>query len=669
MQSLAWYANRLRAMSAPEVWWRLTHKARDLRERVIQPGWQRGLDLKAVTNGAAPATPVVSASSAQLTEDSQDILIATADEICENRLTIFNLEQHDLGSEVQWNFDYEAERSTPMMFAPRIDYRDHAVTGDAKLVWEPNRHQHLVVLGRAYRLTGERRYAEKLAELLETWIEQCPCGRGMNWRSPLELAIRMINWVWALDLVSDSGAISDSLRQRIIGSAYQHMREVTRKYSRFSSANNHLVGEAAGVFIGSTYFTILKDAHEWERTSRRILIEQIRLQTLSDGGHAELAIGYHLFVLEFFLYAGLRARQVGRDFPNEYWQRLHGMFDFLAALLDGGEEIPMFNDADDGYVLDLGAGSSRYRDMMAVGAVLFSSPTLKSVSGGPCESLLWLFGPTGFERFEELDCPGDTTLRSQALAGSGYYLLQSGQRGGADAISIAVDCAELGMGSIAAHGHADALSFTLRVAGVDVFVDPGTYDYFTEPGWRQYFRSTRAHNTVEIDGLDQSEMKGLFLWGRRAKTRCTDWAPSANGGTIVGEHDGYMRLAGAVMHQRRIALEGREITIEDNLDGRGLHDAAVCFNLSELCRIERSGHNRFEIDFGSGVVVLELDPGLHCEILIGSAHPIAGWVSRGYHRKVPAPTIIARCSWRDTTCLKSRISVSRGDSCRSGNRA
>src|SRR5262245_31002759 len=130
-------------------------------------------------------------------------LIARAERLLRHRLSMFNLVDADVGDPIDWNRDHESGRRTPLRFAPLIDYRDYRVAGDAKVVWEPNRHHHLVVLGRAYRATGEDRYAAAIVEQLESWFDQCPFGRGMNWRSALELAIRLINWIWVIDLIRD----------------------------------------------------------------------------------------------------------------------------------------------------------------------------------------------------------------------------------------------------------------------------------------------------------------------------------------------------------------------------------------------------------------------------------------------------------------------------------
>jgi len=159
-------------------------------------------------------------------------LIRQADRISQHKFSFFDLSDHFLGDPIDWNRDHSSGKKGSMLFAPSIDYRDFRVNGDCKLVWEPNRHHQLVVLGRAYRAGGDVRYAEEVVKQMESWLEQCPFGRGMNWRSPMELAIRLINWVWAIDLIRDSGLFTGRFRTRVLNSAYLHLWEITRKDSR-----------------------------------------------------------------------------------------------------------------------------------------------------------------------------------------------------------------------------------------------------------------------------------------------------------------------------------------------------------------------------------------------------------------------------------------------------
>ena len=128
-------------------------------------------------------------------------------------------------------------------------------------------------------------------EQLDGWMRRNPFGMGMNWRSPMEMAIRLINWVWAIDLIREAGLIKGEFRGRLLNAVYRHLWDIARKFSRGSSANNHLIGEAAGVFIGAGYFRNLKKAGKWRAKGRKILLAEVETQTFPDGGNREQAIG------------------------------------------------------------------------------------------------------------------------------------------------------------------------------------------------------------------------------------------------------------------------------------------------------------------------------------------------------------------------------------------
>lgn len=669
MQPLIWYLNRLRTMSAGEVLWRAQSLARDAVDRYRIPAGRFPTLADAIEPGRrlddSPAFRVTAVAVGEWTQTASPReqrwyarLRQEADSAARHEFTFFDLQRVHLGDPIVWNYEPKAGKPTPTTFAPSIDYRDYREVGDCKLVWEPNRHHQLVVLGRAFRASGERRYAEAVVEQLESWLDQCAFGHGMNWRSPLELGVRLINWVWALDLIRESGLVSGRFLERVVHASYLHAWEITRKLSRGTSGNNHLTGELAGVYVAATYFAQFAHRTEWRTMAAARLEQQLSVLAAEDGGWGEHAVGYQLFVLQFFLVVGLTARAVGEDFSPDFWKRIERMLEFVAALLEGGP-LPRYGDADDGYVLDLGSAPGDPRGWLATGAVLFGNPRLKAAAGRFDEAARWLLPSSAGPRFEALGSAAPPSLESRGFQQSGYYLLQSGRPGGDDRISVFFDCAELGFGAIAGHGHADALSFTLRAFGRDVLVDPGTYDYFTYPAWRTYFRSTRAHNTVAIDGADQSEMLGPFLWGARAQARLIEWAPAPAGGHVTGEHDGYSRLPAPVRHRRRVALDGRArvVTVHDELWSSGTHDVDVCFHVAADVVVETAEGNGVSLIRPEGTVTLLIDPALEVSVVRGSDEPILGWMSTGYHVKQPAHTIVARARVAGDATFTCRMAV------------
>ncbi len=656
-------------MSPGEAAWRLRQKARASRQRVFRKRSFRVAGVGEILGDARIESACHPAAlgrhlhrpSGQLTADEKTLwlplLVARADRIVAHRLDLFDLPGIDLGPKIQWNYEYKAGRPTPMGLASTIDYRDYRVTGDCKFIWELNRHHHLVVLARAYYATGEHRYAAEVVDQLESWIEQCPYGYGMNWRSPLELSIRLINWVWSLELIRASGLLTATRWRRILPVVYAHLSQIARQYSRYSSANNHLIGEAAGVFIACSYFRGLRRAETWRAAARDILAGEIIRQTHADGGTREQAMGYQLFVMELLLLCGVTVKSCGDDFSDEYWKRLEKMFEFLHGFVEGGP-LPPIGDADDGYVLDLGDRDHRRESLLCLGATAFQRPEWTACSSSVPESAFWLLGTHAKETTATVE---RDALQSRAFPDSGYYLLQCGRA--QDRVSVVFDCGPLGFLSTAAHGHADALSVTLRLGGQDVLLDCGTYDYFTYPSWRDYFRSTRAHNTATVDGFDSSEMLGPFLWGRRADCRRLAWEPSAEGGRVCAEHGGYTRLADPVIHRRAVSVDGTHgrLEVEDEFVCKGDHAVAIYWHVPLECRLNRTGDGRLELSVGDRTLTVEFDGRLRTDVGSGDESSIRGWVSDGYHRKAACRTIVGLASISGTTTFTTRILYSRSE--------
>jgi hypothetical protein len=651
MQSWSWYARRLRHMSADELAWRARAAARDAADRVRirlalhdwdgdpppgrYPQQLTSLPLSLLSGPPGPAT------------HHDRALQAAADDLIAHRLTFLNLERVDLGAEIDWNRDYEAGTRAPRGYANAIDYRDARIAGDAKVVWEPSRHLHLAVLGRAYRATGHIAYAREGLSQIESWIAQCPFGTGMQWRSPLELAIRAINWTWFLALIAPSGLLTGARLARVLHVLDAHVHDITRKYSRGSSANNHRIGEAAGVFVACACLPHLAHARDRVAVSGQILDEEILAQNFADGGNREQAFGYHLFVLQFLLIAAYTARCTGHPLSRRYLERLDAMVDFVDALTAAGP-APMYGDADDGYVLDLGDRGRGGRELLGVGDCLLGRAPREA-----SEPVMWLFPDVAASNTPP------RALSSRAFPETGLYLLQSGDATRGDSISLTFDCGTLGFEPLAAHGHADALNFTLRAFGEDIFVDPGTYDYFRYPRWRDYFRSTRAHNTIAIDGVDQSVMLGPFMWGARATARCIEWTQNAAGSRVIGEHDGYLRLADPVLHRRAIDMQiaTRTFTIRDSLTMAAEHRIALYFHVSERATVRRVDRHGFEIATPRGSVELRLDPRTEPSVIEAGEEPRGGWVSRGYHHRAPSTSIVASLASSRDVEIESRLVV------------
>lgn len=676
MQSISWYINRLKTMSVSEIIWRVTSLAKSLFEAarvstgiVASPRYRSGLNAEKFSP-AFRLSAIAPGEWVTLTSDTNvnhwlSALKIKADLASQNSLSYFNLNNHHHGVPFEWNRDHFSNINSPVIGIMNVDYRDFKNFGDCKLVWEPNRHHHLVVLARAYRATGDLKYANAVIEQMNSWLHSNPYGYGMNWRSPLELGIRLINWTWAIDLIWESGLVVGDFKRELLRSVYLHCRDIAGKFSQGTSANNHLIGEAAGVFVAASYFDVFQECPGWIAKSHAILQREIIAQSFADGCTKEHALGYQFFVIQFYLYSGLIAEKSRNRFAKEYWERLNSMIEFVARIAEGGDKpLPMFGDRDDGYVLDLGDPVDDVVALCTVAALTFDKASCGSsvnhIDFEPAlvESGAWLFGIEPLKRdiARFRTTKNIKLLKSTAFSQSGYYLLQGG---GSDHIcaSLLIDCAELGYTNIAAHGHADALGFAMRLHGIDLFVDTGTYDYFTYPEWRNYFRKTRAHNALEIDGLDQSEMQGPFMWGQHAKANCIRWEPNNEGGIFEGEHSGYIRLSDPVTHKRNFMLDcsTNSLVIKDQVQCKSAHVVTIYFHLSEFVDVLDVNVDGCIMKLGDIRIELLFDSRMKFSMVKGENAPIGGWLSRGYHQKTPINTLIATAEITGTTEFTSKL--------------
>jgi hypothetical protein len=657
MERVLWHVNRLRCMPPAEIRHRLVRALAIWAER-----WRpAGSDAVSLPDLAHTSRPWV---HAPVKVDAARYL-AAAERIAAGRFDVFALQDAALGSPPRWNRDPKTGVEAPLSFGKLLDYRNPRRVGDIKYLWELNRHLHIVTLAQAYALSGDARYFRVVRRHLESWFDDCPYGMGPNWSSALEAGIRLINWSVAWQLLG--GALSPlfqdgegaRFRRRWLDAVYQHARFVQGHFSLYSSANNHLIGEAAGLFVAALTWPHWSRARAWLAEAKAILEEQVLLQNAPDGVNREQAVSYQQFELDLLLLPLFAGRANGKKFSGAFEARIEAMLEYLASIMDVGGNVPMLGDSDDGLVvrLALDDGHCPYRSLLATGAILFRRGDFKAKAGRLDDKTRWLFGEGADGAFEQLDGAKVQLPVRRAFAHGGYYILGCGFET-ENEIRLVADAGPVGYQTIAAHGHADALAFTLCVGGKEFLIDPGTYAYHTQGEWRRYFRGTAAHNTLRVDGMDQSQSGGNFMWLRKADARCALWRPSDGRDVFEGWHDGYVRLADPVIHRRRITLDkaARRVVIEDILQMAGEHDIDLFFHCSEPCRVDPvPGGYTLRRDSTTLVLRLPQAEGAASSVYCGSIDPVLGWVSKRFDEKQPAPTIAWRTRLGGECVLRSEI--------------
>jgi hypothetical protein len=502
-------------------------------------------------------------------------IVSNAKKILQHRFDLLGYENLDYGVEIDWHLDLIHGRTGPDKPAFRVKYLDFAEVGDAKITWELNRHQHLVTLAKAYSLTGDGRFARELFSQWNSWRSANPYPSGMNWASSLEVAFRSLSWIWVYFLMQQSAEMTEEVRAEWIKALALSGRHIETYLSTYFSPNTHLLGEGVALFFLGILFPELPKARRWKERGWSIVLEAAKKQVRPDGFYFEQSTYYHVYALDFFLHARVLASLNGVTIPAEFDSTIVKMLDALCLLGRAGA-VPSVGDDDGGRVFDPRRNRTpQLLDPLSTGAVLYQRGDFKFIAGSPREETLWLLGPSGLSRFEELRSYAPSGA-STALKDSGLYLMADAETGR----QLLIDAGPHGSGT-AGHGHADALDVHLISGGETLLMDPGTLEYVGETiADRAYFRGTVAHNTLRVDEQDQADGIPPFAWRKLPTVKAEKWVVGQDFNLFAGSHDGYQRLSSPVSHQRWVFhRKGDFWLVRDVATGQGSHQLELSWHL------------------------------------------------------------------------------------------
>jgi hypothetical protein len=661
-ERLTWYLRRLQCMSPQEIAWRSCDalRQRAWRSRQVPP-------TATAPRHAGPKRPGVSrfesplpaAALAAAPADDAKRLVRAADEILAGRWDVLGVTRQDMVAP-DWFLDPLTGRRAPQAeYCFSINHRDDQVTGNVKQIWELSRHHHLTVLAGAFALTDDPRYAERAASHLRSWWQENPFLSGIHWTSGIELGIRLISWVWTRRLLDGWADVQRLFDQNELAhqQIWWHQTYLSGFRSRGSSANNHVVAEAAGQLVAALAFPWFEESGAWADEAAGLLQRELANNTFPSGVNRELAFDYHGLVAELGLIAGAEADAAGRPLPDATWRSLGRMLDVAAACVDCDLQPPRQGDSDEGRALVLAApDANRWQALMALGQEVFGAPGWwPPAQPGVASTLLSALArprPVGdrpASRPWHFDDAGITIFRSAPGAGPEIW--------------CRCDSGPHGFLSIAAHAHADALSVEVRHDGTDILADPGTYCYSTDPPFRRYFRSTIGHNTLEVLGRDQSVSGGPTMWIRHAESRRTSLQSSPGGDEArwVAEHYGYQALDPKVTHRRTVEFHGQQRVIEitDEIDSTGRPDVRLAFHLGPAVEASLDGcvlSLRWpDRDGGEATATMTLPSSLGWTLVRGSNDPVLGWYSPSFGQKIPVTDVIGAGTAAAGSLLRTRL--------------
>lgn len=546
---------------------------------------------------------------------------------------------------VDWHKDIFSGKCFPLKFSKEINIRENNDLS-AKNVWEINRLHFLPHIALNFRTSGDKKYLSLFIDITTSWIEKNPYLIGINWYSNIEINIRLINWFlcWHI-LEADKLVVKDEsfksfVETKWLPAVYQHCIYSYRNPSKYSSSNNHLIAEYSGLFVASSLWAF-PESKTWIYNSRMGLEKEI-IRQHSSGINREEAAEYIQFITDFFLLPFIIGEKTGHPFSEEYRETLREIFLYTNSILDCKGNFPKYGDEDDGrcYVLDTGKEFENFKSLLTSATIIFKDQQFKSGSNGFDFKNRILFGEEGRILYDSIK--NKTALeQSWFFENEGHFTFRKKENG--KEVYLHFNAAPLGFLSIAAHGHADALSFIMHINGQQVFTDSGTYTYHTEPDWRKYFIGTIAHNTVRINYHDQALNGGPTLWLNHYKTWIIHVKMDALVEHVIATHNGYKK--DGIKHFREVLFDRikTEFIITDTIlvQKKGNVKVEIPFHLHPSVYITTSKSNQYILTVDTSTKILfSVDDRLRQEVIKGQVSPqLLGWYSNSFLKKEPTNVI------------------------------
>jgi hypothetical protein len=471
-----------------------------------------------------------------------DELRRYAGEIMAHRFPVLGLTLKT-GTEILWRKDYVNGPETGCTYFRRIPYLDPARAGDHKIVWELNRHQHLVLLAQLYQFDCDPALLEEIWAQLKSWIDENPFQMSINWTSALEVAFRAQSWIWIYHLVGNH--MPAPLRRAFLEALMLHGRHLEVNLSFYFSPNTHLIGEAVALHALGVLFSDFPRSRHWAELGARVVERQIELQVRDDGAHFEQSTFYHLYALDMFLFHAILAAP-----GDAYRSKLARMSDYLAAVQGPSRVLPLIGDDDGGrFFHPFGPRDQFGRATIAASSAFLGNPQGTYTIEDLYPIAAWWLGCA--------ENSASVPISSHLFANTGVAVMTSGD------VHILADAGPFGpWGS--GHSHSDTLSLVIRSRNREILIDPGTYTYVGDPSARDWFRGSSAHSTIRVDGIDQATPVNPFRWKDQPSVSIREWASSETEDLLDAE----CRFGNGFTHRRRFRfLKPGLLLIADEISG------------------------------------------------------------------------------------------------------
>ena len=481
----------------------------------------------------------------------------------------------------RWHIAPENNNLWPSIFFHQIKFRQGNSIGDIRIAWEASRLQHLIALALIVKSSSNSHEKAKATKIycddITSWYEQNPRFTGIHYVSSMECALRIISLSISYDLMRDElGSNKNEIGSLVSKLITEHAAFIVKRMSLHSSAGNHVLAESTGLIFAGVLFSEHPSSKTWLTVGLDIFESAIGRQINNTGYGIEGASTYLIQIIEYAVLCEALLKKFGLDVPQRISESLERGLGGVRSLIEKLGFFPTVGDSDSGHAVS------------------------------------FLFNEVFFE----------------TKPSSGYvlnsHILAIGEV--SRPLALVFCNGSLGMAPTYGHGHAHALSVQLYFNGQPVLSDPGTFSYTGQPHWRKYFRSTKAHNTVNINDLDQAQQELLFMWSKPYLCENLLFEQFHDSYICISQHNGY--LDQDVLHRRLLIFSPSQgLYVKDFLISSSDYSAELCWNVNSVL-----DGSKIIVSDGS-LINFKLDSSMENKNGESSYSLEDGWYSACYGRK------------------------------------
>ncbi len=417
-----------------------------------------------------------------------DFLVTLADSFCRHEFDLLGSGVFSFGASINWQLDFSNNcRWSSETLSSLIQTK----TGDVKLPWELSRFHHVTTLSLAYLITKNDKYLDELFFQIDDWIDHNPVGYGVNWVCTMDVSIRAVNLLVSSALLHSPLCLpkNKKIAQKLVSSLWKHAHFIVSHLEwlgpKADAGANHLLFDLTGLLSLGSFFKDTIKGDKWFNFALKELEVQMQRQVLSDGVHFERSISYHYFCLEAFLWCGSLVKKQNLPFNKLYYKHLQKMKLFANMAIKPNGSIPLIGDNDDGHLIRTGLEKITHNKWLTNENLEFSIDR-------------FLLDGT----INPKSSNNSLSIKSCTFSQGGFHFLKNG--------STFVSIRAGSLAYAGTHAHNDQLSFELTLNGIDIFVDRGTFVYKSAPKQRNQYRSTAAHNVLQMNDSEQIGLGSTF---------------------------------------------------------------------------------------------------------------------------------------------------------------